>query len=186
MYNIKDLGWKRRKLFVWRLWNRQTDGINFGMYSQRPFEWYMTRLPKLKISWRRGKRIYLPITLKGRHNSIQRMQIWSSIIQPTKFCCQACNAFSKGAFRLCNFVSNFLVAREKLLRKLQARAIFQNPSCLDFYCMDFYCAQLYRPVSPRLSLREGVARSLDAFVLQRLSKGLKSTLSLQSFILQRK
>ena len=22
----------------------QTDGINFGMYSQRPFEWYMTHL----------------------------------------------------------------------------------------------------------------------------------------------
>ena len=32
----------------------------------------------------------------------------------------------KGAFRLCNFVSNFLVAREKLLRKLQARAIFRT------------------------------------------------------------
>ena len=34
--------------------------------------------------------------------------------------------FPKGAFRLCNFVSNFLVAREKLLRKLQARAIFRT------------------------------------------------------------
>ena len=33
---------------------------------------------------------------------------------------------SKGAFRLCNFVSNFLVAREKLLRKLQARKIFRT------------------------------------------------------------
>ena len=32
----------------------------------------------------------------------------------------------KGAFRLCNFVNNFLVAREKLLRKLQARAIFRT------------------------------------------------------------
>ena len=35
-------------------------------------------------------------------------------------------AQTKGAFRLCNFVSNFLVAREKLLRKLQARAIFRT------------------------------------------------------------
>ena len=34
--------------------------------------------------------------------------------------------YRKGAFRLCNFVSNFLVAREKLLRKLQARAIFRT------------------------------------------------------------
>ena len=45
--------------------------------------------------------------------------------------------------------------------------------------MDFYCAQLYRPVSPRLSLREGVARFLDTFVLERLSYGLKSTVSQQ-------
>ena len=35
-------------------------------------------------------------------------------------------SLSKGAFRLSNFVSNFLVAREKLLRKLQARAIFRT------------------------------------------------------------
>ena len=41
MYNIKDLGWNwspaiRLKIVV------QTDGIDFGMYSQRPFEWYDT------------------------------------------------------------------------------------------------------------------------------------------------
>ena len=31
--------------------DRQTDGIYFGMYSQRPFKsYYMTHLPKLKIS----------------------------------------------------------------------------------------------------------------------------------------
>ena len=46
----------------------QTNGIDFGMYSQRPFEWYMTRLPKLKISWRRGKECTSPVTLGGRHN----------------------------------------------------------------------------------------------------------------------
>ena len=51
----KNLYKNEVQLFVWRSWNRQTDGIDFGMYSQRPFEWYMTRLPKLKISWRRGK-----------------------------------------------------------------------------------------------------------------------------------
>ena len=37
-----------------------------------------------------------------------------------------CQKTTKGAFRLCNYVSNFLVAREKLLRKLQARAIFRT------------------------------------------------------------
>ena len=39
-----------------------------------------------------------------------------------------CSTFSvsKGAFRLCNLVSNFIVAREKLLGKLQARAIFRT------------------------------------------------------------
>ena len=35
----------------------QTDGINFGMYSQRPFEWYITQIPKLKISWRQGNNL---------------------------------------------------------------------------------------------------------------------------------
>ena len=33
---------------------------------------------------------------------------------------------SKGAFRLCNFVRNFLVAQEKLPGKLQARAIIST------------------------------------------------------------
>ena len=74
----------------------------------------------------------------------------------------------------------------KIAKKVASKSNFPNPSCLDFYCMDFYCAQLYRPVSPLLSLREGVARSLDAFVLERLSYRLKSTLSQQLFILQRK
>ena len=31
------------------------------MYSQRPLKWYMTRLPKLKISWRRGKQYTSPV-----------------------------------------------------------------------------------------------------------------------------
>ena len=44
----------------------QTDGINFGMYYQTPFEWYITSLPKLKISWRWGKQYISPVT--GRHN----------------------------------------------------------------------------------------------------------------------
>ena len=62
----------------------------------------------------------------------------------------------------------------KIARKVASKSNFPNPSCLDIYCMDFYCAQLYRPVSPLLSLREGVARSLDAFILERLSyKDLK-------------
>ena len=38
------------------------------MYSQRPFEWYMTRLPKLSISWQWGKQYTSPLTLGGRHN----------------------------------------------------------------------------------------------------------------------
>ena len=42
------------------------------MYSQRPFKWYMTRLPKLKISWRRGKQYTSPVALGGRHNYPQR------------------------------------------------------------------------------------------------------------------
>ena len=41
----------------------QTDRIVFGMYSQRPFEKYMSRLQKLKISWRRGKQYTSPIIL---------------------------------------------------------------------------------------------------------------------------
>ena len=58
----------------------------------------------------------------------------------------------------------------KIAKKVASKSNFPNPSWLDIYCMDFYCAQrqLYRPVSPRLSLREGVARSLDAFGLERL------------------
>ena len=28
--------------------DEQTDGIDLGMYSERPFEWYMTRISKLK------------------------------------------------------------------------------------------------------------------------------------------
>ena len=45
------------------------------MYSQRPFEWYMTRLPKLEISWRRGKQFTSPVTLGGRHNYYCRTDI---------------------------------------------------------------------------------------------------------------
>ena len=63
--------WDKNKvsLFFWISWykhdiqnrrtdeqtDKQTDGINFRMHSQRPFEWYMTRLSSLKINWRRGK-----------------------------------------------------------------------------------------------------------------------------------
>ena len=57
----------------------------------------------------------------------------------------------------------------KITKKVASKSNFPNPSWLDIYCMDFYCAQLYRPASPRHSLREGVARSLDAFVLESLS-----------------
>ena len=42
--------------------------IYFGMYSQRPFKWYMTHLSKLIISWRWGKKYTSLITLGGRHN----------------------------------------------------------------------------------------------------------------------
>ena len=61
----------------------------------------------------------------------------------------------------------------KIAKKVASKSNFPNPSCLDIYCMDFYCAQHYRPVSPRLSLREGVARSLDAFDLERLFMDFK-------------
>ena len=53
----------------------QTDGIDFRMYSQRPFKWYMTRLKKLKISWRRGKQYTSPVTLGGKHND---SEVWGS------------------------------------------------------------------------------------------------------------
>ena len=43
----------------------QTDGIDFGMYSQKLFERYMTRLSELKISWRGGKQYTSPSTLGG-------------------------------------------------------------------------------------------------------------------------
>ena len=69
MYNMKDFDRNEVPLFVWRSWYRRTDRIDFGMYSQRPFEWCMTRLSKLKISWRRGKQYTCLITLGGRHNS---------------------------------------------------------------------------------------------------------------------
>ena len=52
------------KIVVW------TDGIDFGMYSQRPFEWYMTSLPKLKTSWRRGKQYTSPVSLGWRHKNV--------------------------------------------------------------------------------------------------------------------
>ena len=39
--------------------------ISLGMYSQRPFKWYMTRLSKLKISWRRQKQYTSPDKLEG-------------------------------------------------------------------------------------------------------------------------
>ena len=60
-YRIKTSPAIRLKIVV------QTDGINFGMYSQRTFKWYMTRLSKLKISWRRGKEYTSLVTLGGRH-----------------------------------------------------------------------------------------------------------------------
>ena len=59
---------KSRYSFQDRGTDRQTDRINFGIYSQRPVKWYMTRLPKLKISWRRGKPYTSPDTLGGRYN----------------------------------------------------------------------------------------------------------------------
>ena len=46
--------------------DRQTDGIDFGMYSQSPFEWCMVRLAKLKISWRRGKQYTFRVTIGGK------------------------------------------------------------------------------------------------------------------------
>ena len=61
---------------------------------------------------------------------------------------------------LCNFVSNFLVVREKLHGKLQARAIIPTRGCWIFIVWIFYCAQLSCPVFALLSLREDVARSL--------------------------
>ena len=45
--------------------------------------------------------------------------------------------FPKGAFRLCNFVRNFLVAQEKLLGKLQARAIISTRRDWIFIARDF-------------------------------------------------
>ena len=39
------------------------------MYSERPFEWYMIRPPKLNISWRRGKQYTSSVTrTRGRHS----------------------------------------------------------------------------------------------------------------------
>ena len=64
MFNIKDLGQKRSSAIRLKIevqTNGQTYGIDFGMYSQRPVELYMTRLPKLKISWRRGKQYTFPL-----------------------------------------------------------------------------------------------------------------------------
>ena len=43
---------KARYLVEDRGTDRKTDGIDFGMYSQRPFKLCMTCLLKLKISWR--------------------------------------------------------------------------------------------------------------------------------------
>ena len=51
------------------------------MYSQRPFEWYMTRLPKLKISWRRGTQYTSPVSLGGRHKIP-----WMKILYVNDFC----------------------------------------------------------------------------------------------------
>ena len=45
--------------------DRQTELISECSYSQRPFKWYMTRLSKLKISWRRGKQYTSLVTLGG-------------------------------------------------------------------------------------------------------------------------
>ena len=67
MYNIKDKN--EVQLFVWRSWYRRTDRIDFGMYSQRPFEWYIKRLPKMKNSWRWGQQYTSPVTLGGRHKN---------------------------------------------------------------------------------------------------------------------
>ena len=51
----------------------QTDGIDFRMYllskTFQFFKWYMTRLTKHKINWRRGKQCASPITLGGWHNN---------------------------------------------------------------------------------------------------------------------
>ena len=50
---------------------------DFGMYSQRPFKWYMTRLSKLKISWRRGKQYTSSVTLGGGegHDYLKRQSV---------------------------------------------------------------------------------------------------------------
>ena len=58
----------------------------------------------------------------------------------------------------------------KIAQKVASKSNNSNPSRLDFYCMDFYCAQLSRAVRTRLSLMEGVARSLGtAFLLEGLT-----------------
>ena len=42
--------WIRLFFFEDRGTDRQTDGIDFRMYSEKPFQWYMTWPPKRKIS----------------------------------------------------------------------------------------------------------------------------------------
>ena len=70
----------------------QTDGINFGMYSQRPFEWYMTRLSKLKISWRRGKQYTSPVTVEEMHNNYPSYLKYNIVIYTNKiFSLLICN-----------------------------------------------------------------------------------------------
>ena len=54
MYYIDDLGKKRSPAIP---------NLTFQMIYDTP-----SRLPKLKISWRRGKRYTSPVTLWGRHN----------------------------------------------------------------------------------------------------------------------
>ena len=67
MYNIKDLGYKwspafRLKVVV------QTESILECTLEDLSYDIAMTRLPKLKISCRRGKQYTSPVTLGGRHN----------------------------------------------------------------------------------------------------------------------
>ena len=69
--------------------------------------------------------------------------------------------FIKGLLDNAILVSNFLVARKKIARKVASKSNNSNPIMLDFYCMGFYCAQLScLTMFALLSLREGVARSL--------------------------
>ena len=60
MYHIKDLGYKQSTAIRWKIMV-QTDGIDFGMYSQMTFR----ILVGDKISWRLGKQYTSPPLHKG-------------------------------------------------------------------------------------------------------------------------